>query len=99
MQVRSNPDLHFALRVIVPAAQAEGGVGLPFGLGLRVAQHVDDVARLVHEVGDLLFGQDLGSAGAGGGAEARFLWGSTSADKTDSAAPSTSTGMPPDLGG
>ncbi|WP_198042332.1 hypothetical protein [Kitasatospora azatica] len=72
MQVRSNPDLHFALRVIVPAAQAQGGIGLAFGLGLRGAQHIDDVARLVHEVGDLLFGQGLGSAGAGRGAKPCF---------------------------
>ncbi|WP_456298583.1 WXG100-like domain-containing protein [Kitasatospora mediocidica] len=72
MQVRSNPDLHFALRVIVPAAQAESGVGLPLGLGVRVTQDVDHAAGLGDKVDDLLFGQALGAAGAGDGAEAGF---------------------------
>ncbi|WP_280665489.1 MULTISPECIES: hypothetical protein [unclassified Kitasatospora] len=72
MQVRSNPDLHFALCVIVLAAQAEGGVGLPLGLGLRIAQDVDHAAGVGHEVGDPLLGQALGASGAGDGAEACF---------------------------
>ncbi|MFI9276191.1 hypothetical protein ACIGXM_36765 [Kitasatospora sp. NPDC052896] len=75
MQVRSDPDLHFALRVVIPTMQPEGRVGLSLGFGFGVAQDVDHAAGLVDEGGDPFFGQGLGAAGARGGLESCFRSG------------------------